>query len=140
VHLAPQHFIFDDLTAKEALELVKAASEDVDFHLVAFTNGGQILVDSTLTCLDFGVLGFALLHLSNLRLKVFMDTSELELHFLFKFVLLREHFLLEVREVLVTALFVYPGDQVCGEVDDLLELLSLQFFLGFGTHEEVRKP
>ena len=47
---------------------------------------------------------------------------------------------LEGRQVLVALLVVDPGDQVGGEVDDLLELLGLQLLTGLGAHEQVRQP
>src|SRR5690606_13562543 len=47
---------------------------------------------------------------------------------------------LEVRAVLVAALLVDPGDEVGGEVDDLLELLGLQLLTGLGAHEQVGQP
>ena len=40
----------------------------------------------------------------------------------------------------MTTLVVNPSNKVGGEVDDLLELLCLDLFTSFGTHEEVRKP
>ena len=47
---------------------------------------------------------------------------------------------LEVRQVLVALVLVDPGDQVGGEVDDLLQLLGLQLLAGLGAHEEVGQP
>ena len=47
---------------------------------------------------------------------------------------------LEVGQVLVAALLVDPGDEVGGEVDDLLQLLGLQLLAGLGAHEQVRQP
>ena len=40
----------------------------------------------------------------------------------------------------MTTLVVNPSNEVGGEVDDLLELLGLDLFTSFGTHEEVREP
>ena len=48
--------------------------------------------------------------------------------------------LLEHGQVLVAALVVHPGDQVGGEVDDLLQLLGLQLLAGLGAHEEIGQP
>ena len=54
--------------------------------------------------------------------------------------LFQKHFFFELGQVFVTLFFVDPGDQVGGEIDDLFELLSLELFFGFGTHEQVGKP
>ncbi len=43
-------------------------------------------------------------------------------------------------QVRVAALLVDVGDQVGGEVDDLLELLGLQLLTGLGAHEQVGQP
>ena len=69
-----------------------------------------------------------------------MDTSELKFHLFFEFIALGEHLGFEVLKVLVAAFFIDPCHEVRGEVDDLLELLCLQLFFGFGSHEQVRKP
>ena len=140
VHLAPEHLVFDDLASEQALELVEAASEDVDFHLVAFTNGRQILVDRALAGLDLCVLRLVLLHLSDLGLEVLMDASELEFHFFFELVLLCQHLGFEVREVFVATLLVDPGHEVRSEIDDFLELLCLELFTSLGAHQQVREP
>ena len=47
---------------------------------------------------------------------------------------------LEVGQVRVAALLVHVGDEVGGEVDDLLELLGLQLLTGLGAHEQVGEP
>ena len=47
---------------------------------------------------------------------------------------------LEVGQVGVALVLVDPGDQVGGEVDDLLELLGLQLLTGLGAHEQVGQP
>ena len=46
----------------------------------------------------------------------------------------------QFAQVLVALVDVDEGDHVGGEVDDLLELLGLQLFLGRGAHEEVGQP
>ena len=75
MHLAPQHLVFDDLASEESLELVEATSEDVDLHLEALANRSEVLINGALACLDLGVFGLALFHLSDLGLEILMDTS-----------------------------------------------------------------
>ena len=140
VHLAPQHLIFDDLSGERALELVERAGEHVDFHLIALAGRRQVLVDGALAGFDLGVLRLFLLHLCDLGFEIFVDPSELEFHFLLEFLTLSQHFGFEVGKIGIASFFVDRGDEVRGEVDDLFELLGLQLFASFGSHEEVGEP
>ena len=63
-----------------------------------------------------------------------------ELELLADLVALVEVLGLEVGQVLVALVLVDPGDQVGGEVDDLLELLGLQLFLRLDAGEQVGQP
>ena len=64
----------------------------------------------------------------------------LELALLLDGVALAEHVGLEAGQVGLAAIDVDPGDQVGGEVDDLLELLGLEFLLRLDAGEEVGEP
>ena len=84
-----------------------------------------------------GAFGLGLL---GLGLGILDATIDGQLELLADGVALFEVLGLEVGEVLVASVLVDPGDQVGGEVDDLLELLGLQLFLRLDAGEQVCQP
>ena len=81
-----------------------------------------------------------LLQLGQLGLERLETTVDVEVALLLEVGDLVGELLLELGQVLVAALVVDPGDQVGGEVDDLLQLLGLQLLAGLGPHQEVGQP
>ena len=129
------------LRAKRSLNSSKARCEHVELELVALADRGEVLLGRPLAGLDLGVLGAFGLELGDLLLELLEALGELELALL-----------LDRRrcspsssasrfgQVGVAPLVVDPGDEVGGEVDDLLELLGLELLTGLGAHEQVGQP
>ena len=86
------------------------------------------------------VLGPVRLQLGQLVLEGLEATVDLEVALALELGDLLGELGLERGQVLVAALVVDPGDQVGGEVDDLLQLLGLQLLAGLGAHEQVGQP
>ena len=140
LQLTPQHLVLDDLTAMEGLELVPRPIEDLLFELELFADLGEVLVGLPASRLEFGLLGAILLEVGKLGLEILAAASEIELHVLVDGLTLTDNLGLQRSEILVTALLVNRNDKVGSKVDDLLELLGLELFLGLGAHEEVGEP
>ena len=140
LQLAPQHLVLDDLPAVERLELVPCPIEDLLFELELLADLGEIPVGLPAGCLEFGLLGAVLLEVGELGLELLAAASEVELHVLVDGLTLTDDLGLQRGEILVTAFLVDGDDEVGSEVDDLLELLGLELFLGLGAHEEVGEP
>ena len=90
--------------------------------------------------LQLAVLGALGLELGDLVLGLLEAAVDGELDLLADRVELLEQLGLEVGQVVVAALVVDPGDQVGGEVDDLLELLGLQLLTGLDAGQQVGQP
>jgi len=137
--LTPEQLVLDDLSGVEALELVeRALASSISSWarsrtaVISFSTAfwraltsrrgpfglelGQLLLERLETAVDFQV-------------PAPLDVDDLV-----------DHLGLEGREVLVALRLVDPGDQVGGEVDDLLQLLGLQLLTGLGAHEQVGQP
>src|SRR5690606_25310502 len=140
LELPPQHLVLDDLPGVQLAELVEGALHQVELLLVPLPDGGEVLLDRLLAVADVGVLGALGLERRDLLLALLHPARQLELALADDLVLLRVELGLEVGEVLVALLGVDPGDQVGGEVDDLLELLGLQLLTDLGAREEVGQP
>ena len=138
--LVPQHLVLEDLAGVQALELVEGPLGQLDLALEALTDAADLLLDVALAGLDLGVLGPALLELGQLALERLEPTVDLHVALLLEVGDLHPELRLELRQVLVPLGLVDPGDQVGGEVDDLLELLGLQLLAGFRAHEQVGEP
>ena len=135
--LAPQHLVFDDLAREQALELVPRPLDQFELDVVALAQRLDLLVGVTAHLLGVGAFRLGGLGLLLELLEAAVD-GELEL--LADLVALGEVLGLEAGEVFVALLLVDPGDQVGGEVDDLLELLGLELFLRLDAGEEVGQP
>ena len=140
LELPPQQFVFDDLAGEQVTELVEGALGQVDVGLGPLADRADLLLRQALAGLDLGVLGSTGLELGQLLLELLEATVDLEVALALELGDLFGELALEGRQVLVAALVVDPGDQVGGEVDDLLQLLGLQLLTGFGAHEQVRQP
>ena len=139
--LAPQQLVLDDLAGVQVAELVEGPLGQVDLGSGPLADGGDLLLDRALAGLDLGVLAprpsparassssSALNRRSMSRSPLLLDLGDL-----------LGQLGLEVGQVLVALLLVDPGDQVGGEVDDLLQLLGLQLLTGLGAHEQVGQP
>ncbi len=138
--LAPEHLVFDDLATVQAPELVERTLGDLDVLLGPLTGGLDLLLNGALTSLDFGVARALLLECLELVLQSLEAAVDVEVALLLDVRDLLGHLVLERRQVLVALLLVDPGDEVGGEVDDLLELLGLELLAGLGAHEQVRQP
>src|SRR5205085_10942801 len=101
---------------------------------------GDVAVSRLLAGLDLGVLGPLLLELGHLVLDGLEAAVDVEVALALDLGQLLLELGLEVGKVGVTLLVVDPGDEVGGEVDDLLELLGLQLLTGLGAHEQVGQP
>ena len=128
------------LRAKRSLNSSKAAPGEVDLGLGPLADGGELLVRHLLAGLELGVLGPAGLELGDLGLEVLEPAVDVEVARPLDLGQLLEELGLQLGQVGVAALLVDPGDQVGGEVDDLLELLGLQLLTGLGAHEQVGQP
>src|SRR5690606_5840863 len=140
LQLPPQHLVLDDLAGVELAELVEGALHQVELLLVPLPDGGEVLLDRLLPVADVGVLGPLGLERRDLLLALLHPARQLELALADDLLLLRVELGLEVGEVLVALLGVDPGDEVGGEVDDLLELLGLQLLTDLGAREQVGQP
>ena len=138
--LAPDALVLDDLAGEEVLELVEGPAGDVDLGLGPLPDGGDLLVGGPLAGLQLGVLGATGLQLGDLALEVLEPVVDVDVARALDLGQLLEELGLQLGEVVVAALLVDPGDQVGGEVDDLLQLLGLQLLTGLGAHEQVGQP
>ena len=118
----------------------KARWASVDLVVVALADAGDLLVGVALARLGLGVLGPGLLQVGQLLLELLVAAVDVEVAFLLDVGDLVTELRLELGQVLVALGLVDPGDQVGGEVDDLLELLGLQLLTGLGAHEQVGQP
>ena len=75
-----------------------------------------------------------------LVLELLVAAVDRQLELLLDGVALLEVLGLQVLQVLVALVLVDPGDQVGGEVDDLLQLLGLQLLLRLDAGEQVGQP
>ena len=90
---------------------------------------------------DLGVLGALALELLQLVLERLEAAVDVEVPLLLDVRDLLGHLVLERwAGPGMPLLLVDPGDQVRGEVDDLLELLRLELLAGLGPHEQVGEP
>ncbi|CAB4615974.1 unannotated protein [freshwater metagenome] len=137
---APQHLVFDDLAGEDVLELVECTDHEIEFHVVTLADGLEVLLGGALTGLDVGVFRAFLLEFGDLGFECLEALVDFDVAFLLDDILLAEHLCFEVREFGVTTLVIDIRDDVRREVDDLFELLRLDLFLRFGTHEQVREP
>ncbi len=140
LELAPQHLVFDDLAGEEVLELVEGALQDVDLEVELLADHGEVLLRGPLAGLDLGILGALLLELLDLLLELLEALGQGQLALLLDGVALAQHLDLEIGEIVVATLLVDPGDQVGGEVDDLLQLLGLELLADLGAHQQVGQP
>ena len=138
--LTPQHLVFDDLATMEVAKLVQRPLGDLGVVLRPLTNRGDLLFDHPLARLDLGVLGLVGLELLQILLEGLETTIEVEVAPLLNVADLLGHLGFERGQVLVALVVVDPGDQVGGEVDDLLQLLGLELLPGLSTHEQVGQP
>src|SRR6185295_16955083 len=134
---APQKLVVDDQTAVETLELVPRAGQQVELHLVALADAGELLVEGVARLAGVRAFGLGLLCLC---LGVLDATIDRDVELLADGVALFDVLGFEVGQVLVTGILVDPRDEVGREVDDLLELLGLQLFLRLDAGEEIGQP
>ena len=114
-------------------------ASEVELDLVALADAGRSPCRRRCAqLLGVGAFGLGLSRPRSSSSLIAAIDGELEL--LLDRVALFEVLGLEVGEVLVALVLVDPGDQVGGEVDDLLELLGLQLFLRLDAGEEVGQP
>ncbi len=138
--LAPEQLVFDDLASEEVLELVERTSDEIELHLVLLADRGDVLLGRAAARVQLGFLHTLLLEIGKLVLELLEALIDLLVALLFDLLTLTDDLGLDVRQIGVALLFVDPGDQVGGEVDDLLELLGLQLLAHLGAHEEVGQP
>ena len=138
--LAPEHLVLEDLARVEALELVEGPLGQLDLAVVALAGAGDLLLDVALAGLDLGVLGPRLLELGQLALERLEPAVDVDVPLLLDVGDLDAQLGLQVGQVLVALGLVDPGDQVGGEVDDLLQLLGLELLAGLGAHEQIGQP
>ena len=100
----------------------------------------DVLLDGALARLDLGVASALGLERLELVLERLVAPVDVEIAPLLDVGDLLGHLVLERGQVLVALLLVHPGDQVGGEVDDLLELLGLELLTRLGAHEQVGQP
>ncbi len=138
--LAPQHLVLDDLATVEIAELVQRALGDLRVLLGPLAGRGDLLLDGALARLDLGVARPVGLELLQLLFEGLEAAVDVEVALALDVGDLLGHLGFEGGEVLVALLVVDPGDQVGGEVDDLLQLLGLELLAGLGAHEQVGQP
>ena len=138
--LTPQQLVVDDLAGVEVLELVPRTLEQIDLGVAALADRLGVALGGALARLDVAVLGAVGLELGDFFLGVLEAAVDGELDLLAHGVELFEELVLEVLLVLVALVGVDPGDEVGGEVDDLLELLGLELLTGLDAGEEVGEP
>jgi hypothetical protein len=137
--LAPQHLVLNDLAAVQAPELVQGALRDLNVLLGPLADRLDLLLDRALARLDLCVASALDLELLQLLLERLEAAVDVEVALLLNVGDLLGH-LVERGQVLVPLLLVDPGDEVGREVDDLLELLGLEFLPGLGAHQQVSQP
>ena len=138
--LPPQELVLDDLAPVQGPELLEGPLGQVDLVLVAVASGRDLLLDGPLTGLYLRVARPVLLQLGELGLQGLEPAVDVEVASLLDVGDLLGQLGLQVGQVLVALVLVHPGDQVGGEVDDLLQLLGLQLLPGLGAHEEIGQP
>ena len=140
LELPPQQLVLDDLAGVEVAELVEGPLDQVQLGVGPLADGGQLLVHLALAGLELGVLGALALHPGQLVLEGLEAPVEVEVAGPLDLGQLLGQLGLEVGQLQVALLLVDPGDQVGGEVDDLLQLLGLELLTGLGAHEQVGQP
>ena len=141
VHLAIQHFVFDDLTAVESLEGVEGLLGQLSLFGETCPDAVELLLGAALQCAKLRLLGAVGFELDGPGLDLLelvverLDFALGDLDHLF----LAEA-LAKFGQVQVALVDVDERDHVRGEVDDLLQLLGLELFLRRGAHEQVRQP
>ena len=138
--LAPQHFVFDDLAAVQILELVEGALDQVVLVVRAIADAGQFFFSLTLLGLDLGVFSAVFFELLDVCFELLETSVDIEVAVADNGQQLFLHFGFEVGKVGVATPLVDERHEVGCEVDDLFELLRLQFLASFGAHEEIRQP
>src|SRR5207245_1840800 len=119
--VAPHALVVDELLGLEGAERVPHRLQVVSVRVEAGADLLEVLVARLLGSLELVLLRVAALELGELGLVLLVALAELELARLLDLADLGPDVTLELREVLVPALVVDPGDDVGGEVDDLLE-------------------
>ena len=135
--LTPQDLVVDDLARVEVLELVERALHEVELGGVALAQRLDVALGVPTQLLRVATLGLERL---GLGLQLLEAAVDLELELLLDLPALLEVLGLQVGEVLVTLVLVDPGDEVGGEVDDLLQLLGLELFLRLDAGQQVGQP
>src|SRR5207237_10358661 len=138
--LAPQQLVLDDLAGEDVPELVEGPLDEVELGLGALPQDGDLLLRRLLPGLQLGVLGPLRLEPGDLLLEVLEAAGDVVLGLAPDLLQLLGQLGLEVGQVFVALVVVHPGDQVGGEVDDLLQLLGLELLTGLGAHQQVGQP
>ena len=138
--LAPEHLVLEDLAGVEALELVEGPLGQLDLALVALADRGDLLVHGRWRALTSASLAPAFSSSASSPSRALNRRSMSRSRFFSMSAISTRELGLEVGQVLVALGLVDPGDQVGGEVDDLLQLLGLQLLAGLGAHEQVGQP
>ncbi|CAB4853711.1 unannotated protein [freshwater metagenome] len=138
--LAPQQLVVDDQTAMKALELVPRTAQEIDLHLVTLADAGHFLLGGGLDLAGIGRTGSVGLALGRVAFELLEAAVDRQFEFLTDRVALLEELGFQVRQLGVALVLVDPGDQVGGEVNDLLELLGLEFFLRQQAGQQVCQP
>src|SRR5690606_19426860 len=121
-------------------ELVPDPVEQLQLRVEVLADRGQVLVGGLAPVLQVGLLGALGLERLELLLELLHALGQRELAVLLDRLALADEVGLEAGQVLLALLLVDPGDEVRGEVDDLLELLGLQLLTGLDAREQVGEP
>jgi hypothetical protein len=124
----------------QVAELLEGPLDQVQLLVVALADDAHVLLGRLLAVAEVGVLGALGLELGDLPLELLHALGQLDLALALDLLALGEHLLLEVGELVVALVGVDPGDQVGGEVDDLLQLLGLELLADLGAREQVGQP
>ena len=123
-HLTPQVDVAFHVSRLQGLEAVEHGAQTLDLLVVAGTDGGHFTLGAVAQLGACGALGFAFgFELGQIGFDLLGALLDFGVAALLEVGDLVVELLLQVRQVLMTLLFVHLGDHVGREVDDLLEVL-----------------
>ena len=133
LEVAPHPLVLHQLLGGEGAERVEDGLVVLDLGRGTVPALGDLLLRRLAQLVELGVLGPVGLQLLELLLELLEPAVDPQVALVLELLDLRAVLGLDGGQITVTALVVHPGDEVGGEVDDLLQVLGRQV-------EEVAEP
>ena len=137
---APQLFVFDDHAGVHLAEGVECALCQVDFTCVTIGDRLQVFVDQLLTNTNVGFFSTRLLELFKFGFSIFLTLLDFFFTVLDQLIAVFKRFFFKFWKLSVALVDVDARYQPGCEVNNLLELLCLDFLAWLEAAQEVCKP